>query len=90
MLLVAQEFRVFLGLRSSPSITRGATFSSSALLASSSFGILMIDLGHNVTDFRVGVRLDKVPEEIGKAEQVSKSSNGIIFLFERERKGSKR
>jgi hypothetical protein len=44
------------------------------------FSILAVDLGENFLDARVGVRVDEVAEQICQAEQISKPSNGIIFL----------
>jgi hypothetical protein len=86
MFLVAQELCVFFGFSSSPSITCSASFSASTFLRSSGFGILVVDLGHDVSDFRVRISLNKVPEQIGKAKKVTKSSNCIIFLFKRKKK----
>jgi hypothetical protein len=86
VLLIAQELRVFFGFGSSPSFARSASFSAGALLGSRGFGVLIVDLGHDFADLGVGIRLDKVPEQIGQTEQVTESSNGIIFLLRRKEK----
>lgn len=86
MLLVAQELCIFFGFSSSPSLACSAPFSASAFLYSSSFSILMVNLGHDFSDLRIGICLDEVPEQVGKTEKVTKSSNCVIFLFEETNK----
>jgi hypothetical protein len=42
--------------------------------------ILTVDLGENLLDVRVWVRVDEMAEQICEAEEVSEAANGIIFL----------
>jgi hypothetical protein len=62
MLLVLQKFGIFFGFCASASIARGASLPSSALLSSGRLGILSINLGHDIADLWIGIRLDEVTE----------------------------
>jgi hypothetical protein len=41
---------------------------------------LAVDLGKNLLDVRIWVRIDEVAEQVSEAEEVSEAANGIIFL----------
>jgi hypothetical protein len=43
---------------------------------------LAVDLGENLLDMGVGVRVDEMAEQICEAEQVTEAPNSIVFLNE--------
>jgi hypothetical protein len=81
MLLFSHQLGVFLLLGLAPPLS-----SRSALAHFAGFGllyilsILAVDLGENLLDVRVWVRVDEMAEQIGEAEEVSKAADGIVFL----------
>jgi hypothetical protein len=44
------------------------------------FDVLTVNLSEDLLDAWVGIGVDKVAEQVGQPEQVSKSSNGVILL----------
>jgi hypothetical protein len=80
VLLIFQEFGVFFSFSTSASLARGTPLPSGTLLAPRRFGILSIDFGHDIANLGVGVGFNEMAEEVCQAEEVSKSTNSVIFL----------
>jgi hypothetical protein len=81
VLLLTHQLGILLLLSLSASLRSGAAFSYLACLGSLGlFGILAVDLGENLLDARVGVRVDEVAEQVSETEEVSKAANGVVFL----------
>jgi hypothetical protein len=82
VLLLTHQLGILLLLSLSASLRSGAAFPYLACLGSLGlFGILAVDLGENLLDARVGVRVDEVAEQVSETEEVSKAANGVVFLW---------
>jgi hypothetical protein len=81
VLLLTHQLGILLLLSLSASLRSGAAFPYLTCLGSLGlFGILAVDLGENLLDARVGVRVDEVAEQVSETEEVSKAANGVVFL----------
>jgi hypothetical protein len=67
VLFVLQQLSIFLGLGAPAPLASGAALATAALLLPGCLFILAVDLGHDLADLGVRVRLDEVAEQIGKA-----------------------
>ena len=81
MLLLAHQLSILFLLSLTAALRSGTSFPHLARLGLFGlFCILAVDLGENLFDARVGVRVDEVAEQVSETEEVSKAANGVVFL----------
>lgn len=81
MLLFADQFSVFFLLGFAPPLRRRSALANFARLGLLDLLlVLAVDLGENLLDVGVWVRVDEMSEQICEAEQVTEAPNSIVFL----------
>lgn len=80
MAFVFEQLCIFFCFCASLTVASRASWSSRAFLTARRLFVLTVNFGHNIANFGIRIRLDKVAEQIRQTQKVTESANCIIFL----------